>query len=174
MQFILARTLLTRRLSVQKVCPKAIQSIAQLAAIIKRRSVLHSPPHQPAKLQLTLWIHTHTLTHSAPQRRPANSTGNYMLASLRSSSCSNIMPWPNHSAVSELRHIQPTESSTLPGKPAHNGGGLRVRWTCLEYAHEESLTLRRGHWIWACTGCPYALFNVFSFSLQFEITNLKK
>lgn len=37
----------------KKVCPKAIQSIAQLAAIIKRRSVLRSAPHQPAKLQLT-------------------------------------------------------------------------------------------------------------------------
>lgn len=63
MQLILARSLLTRRLSVQKVCPKAIQSITQLAAIIKWRSVLHSTPHQPASCS---WRPTYT--HS-PQRR---------------------------------------------------------------------------------------------------------
>lgn len=51
MQLILVRALLTRRLPVQKVCPKAIQSIARLAAIIKRRSVLRGS--QPAKLQPT-------------------------------------------------------------------------------------------------------------------------
>lgn len=97
MQLSLARTHLTRRLSVQKVCPKAIQSNTQLAAIIKRRYVLLGPPRQPANLKLTSWIRT---------AHENSSTGNYMLASLYSSSCSNIMPWPNHSAVSGLQCIQ--------------------------------------------------------------------
>lgn len=131
MQLILARTLLTRRLSMQKACPKAIQSIAQLAAIIKRRSVLHSAPRQLAKLQLTPCIHT--------AHKDANSAGNYMLASLRSSSRSNIMPRPSRSAVSELQHIVDP-----PGQPVRHTGGLK---TCLEYVYEASLPLQRRPWI---------------------------
>lgn len=131
MQLILARTLLTRRLSMQKACPKAIQSIAKLPAIIKRRSVLHSAPHQLAKLQLTPCIHT--------AHKDANSAGNYMLASLRSSSRSNIMPRPSRSAVSELQHIvDPARAaSTTYRRPK----------TCLKCVYEESLPLQRRFWI---------------------------
>lgn len=141
MQLILTRTLLTRQLSMQKkkkkVCPKAIQSIAQLAAIIKRRSVLRSAPHQPAKLQLTLWM------HRAHKDAAADSTGNYMLASLHSSSRSNIMRWPNHSAVSKLRHIQTTELSTQAERPV---------WKYVKPTREGILprihALTLGLWIW--------------------------
>ena len=98
----------------KKVCPKAIQSIAQLAAIIKRRSGLRSAPHQPAELQLTPWMHR---DHKDAAAAAADSTGNYMLASLLSSSRSNIMRWPNHSAVSKRRHIQTTELSTQAERP---------------------------------------------------------
>lgn len=55
MLLILARTLLTRRLSMQKVCPKATKSIAQLATIIKQicdsqYKPHHTLPNQPEKL----------------------------------------------------------------------------------------------------------------------------
>lgn len=119
------------------MCPKAIQSIAQLAAIIKRRSVLRSAPHQPAKLQLTPWM------HRAHKDVAADSTGNYMLASLHSSSRSNIMRWPNHSAVSKLRHIQTTELSTQAERPV---------WKYVKPTREGILprihALTLGLWIW--------------------------
>lgn len=111
MQLILARTLLTRRLSLQKACPKAVQSVTQLAAIIKRRSALRTAPHQPAKLQLTPCIHT--------AHKDANSAGNHMLASLHSSSRSHIMPGPNRSAVSELRHsVDAARAASTYRRPA--------------------------------------------------------
>lgn len=129
----------------QKVCPKAIQSVVQLAAIIKWE-ICASQSASPAlaKLQLTPWT---------PSQLNWQLYASISLSlSLRSSSCSNIMLRPNISAVSEFQSVRPAELSTLPGR--QNAGGPNNR-------DKPSLNMHiENHWhcIWVCSGCPFDIY----------------
>lgn len=120
-----------------------------------------------------------------------------MLASLYSSSCSNIMPWPNHSAVSGLQCIQHSVVSSAWESSAKCTRSTTIKH--LTIAMKIIASVPKGHYdslsftiiitqtydrssaafymnlnrIWKCYFPPNPLLNVLSLSLQVQITNLR-